>query len=117
MNDDDDDPESVSGIEFCWPVDFCVGTQVFEDLDRVGLGGNLDVLAARAECCYEQVSLPAYILFYSSGGLCMYCDEGELFFETFAILNPLLPPWVPGGAGAKEGRPEAGGGFTFRRWE
>jgi len=31
--------------------------QVFEDLDRVGLGGNLDVLAARAECCYEQVSL------------------------------------------------------------
>lgn len=29
--------------------------QVFGDLDRVGLGGNLDVLAAKAECCYEQV--------------------------------------------------------------
>ncbi|CAM9689744.1 unnamed protein product, partial [Laminaria digitata] len=28
--------------------------QVFKDLDRVGLGGNLDVLAAKAECCYEE---------------------------------------------------------------
>ncbi|CAN0107304.1 unnamed protein product, partial [Ectocarpus sp. 13 AM-2016] len=28
--------------------------KVFGDLDRVGLGGNLDVLAAKAECCYEQ---------------------------------------------------------------
>lgn len=30
--------------------------KVFADLDRVGLGANLDVLAAKAECCYEQVS-------------------------------------------------------------
>ncbi|CBN74796.1 Putative subunit of the Anaphase Promoting Complex [Ectocarpus siliculosus] len=28
--------------------------KVFGDLGRVGLGGNLDVLAAKAECCYEQ---------------------------------------------------------------
>ena len=30
--------------------------KVFGDLDGVGLGSNLDVLAAKADCCYEEVS-------------------------------------------------------------
>ena len=33
----------------------CAPFKVFGDLDRVGLGGNLDVLAVKAECCYEEV--------------------------------------------------------------
>ncbi|CAN0115211.1 unnamed protein product, partial [Scytosiphon promiscuus] len=53
---EDEEEESWLRLMFKSQINRPPGTRskVFGDLDRVGLGGNLDVLAAKAECCYEQ---------------------------------------------------------------